>query len=382
MSARWSGWALAGAAAALLLVAGCASDKPKPTPLQPLEAKIAGRAVWNLKLDGGLSSRGSARDAVLIPSVRGDTVFAASAGGELAALQAETGNVIWRAQVGDAVVAGVGSDGRFASVVTRGNEVVTFEAGRQLWRKRVPSTVATPPLVAGERVFVMGVNRSVEAFDALDGRRLWVYQRPGDALTLAQPGVLAAFRNTLLVGQGARLVGLDPLTGAVQWDVGMATPRGTNEVERLADLLGPLARVGDRVCARAFQSAVACADASRGALLWSRNVGGVTPVGSDAEFVFGADASDRVSAWRAPTGDPAWTNETLLFRGLSGGLAVGPVVVFGDSEGQVHFLSTQTGEVQLRLPTDGTAVLGAPVLAGNTLIVSTRGGGLFAFRPN
>jgi outer membrane protein assembly factor BamB len=162
----------------------------------------------------------------------------------------------------------------------------------------------------------------------------------------------------------------------------MATPRGTNEVERLADLLGPLARVNDRVCARAFQSAVACADASRGVLLWSRNVGGITPVGSDAEAVFGADASDRVSAWRAGTGDQIWSNETLLFRGLSGGLAVGPVVVFGDSEGQVHFLSTQTGEVQLRLPTDGTAVVGAPVLAGNTLIVSTSGGGLFAFRPN
>ena len=39
-------------------------------------------------------------------------------------------------------------------------------------------------------------------FDALDGRRLWVYQRPGDALTLAQASVIAPFRNTLLVAQG------------------------------------------------------------------------------------------------------------------------------------------------------------------------------------
>jgi len=37
---------------------------------------------------------------------------------------------------------------------------------------------------------VMGVDRIVHAFDALDGRRLWSYQRPGEALTLAQPGVL------------------------------------------------------------------------------------------------------------------------------------------------------------------------------------------------
>jgi outer membrane protein assembly factor BamB len=260
--------------------------------------------------------------------------------------------------------------------------VVTFDGSHELWRKRLPSSVVTPPLVAGERVFVVSVDRAVQAFDAIDGRRLWTVQRPGDPLTLAQPSVLAAFRNTLLVAQGPRLVGLDPLRGSVQWEAPMAAPRGTNEVERLADLVGPPVRVGDRVCVRAFQSAVGCADAARGALLWSRNAGGVNAIGSDAETVFGADASDRITAWRAANGDVAWTNEGLLYRGLSGALAVGPVVVFGDGEGWVHFLSAATGEFQLRLPTDGSPVVGTPVLAGNTLLVSTLGGGLYAFRPN
>jgi outer membrane protein assembly factor BamB len=228
----------------------------------------------------------------------------------------------------------------------------------------------------------MGVDRAVHAFDAIDGRRLWVYQKPGDALTLAQAGVVSSYKNSLLVGQGQRLVALDPLRGTVQWEVPMASPRGTNEVERLADLLGPMARVGDRVCARAFQSAVACADAARGAVLWSRNVGGVQAVAGDAEFVVGADASDRITAWRAATGDVAWTNEKLLYRGLSGALAIGPTVVFGDSEGYVHFLSTSTGEAQLRLPPDGNPVVGTPALSGTTLLVTTQGGGLFAFRPN
>ncbi len=370
------------AALALLLLAGCAADKPKPTPLENYPAKITGRAVWNVKLSPSLLGFGGTGDTLLVPKAQGDTVFVAAAGGEVAALQAATGAVLWRTQAGSALSAGVGSDGRYTSVVTRGNEVVTFDGARELWRKRVPSSVVTPPLVAGERVFVMSVDRAVHAFDALDGRRLWVLQRPGDALTLAQPGVLLAVKNTLVVGQGARLTGVDPVRGAVQWEVPMASPRGTNEVERLADLVGPASRVGDRVCARAFQSAVACADGARGTLLWTRNVGGAHAVASDAELVFGADASDRIAAWRVANGDVAWSTEKLLYRGLSGALAVGPVVVFGDSDGYVHFLSASTGEQQLRLPTDGTAVIGAPVLAGSTLIVSTRGGGLFAFRPN
>lgn len=360
--------------AGALLLAACAADRPKPTPLQPLEPRIAGRLVWSAQI--------GALRYPLLPAVRDGVFYVAGGDGEIAALQADDGRLLWRASAGAPLSAGVGSDGRFTAVVTRGNEVVVFDGGREVWRKRVSSSVVTPPLVAGERVFVKGVDRAVHAFDALDGRRLWTLQRPGEALTLAQPGVLAAFRDTLLVGQGPRLAGVDPLRGTLRWDVAMAQPRGTNEVERLADLVGPLVRVGDRVCARAFQSSVACADAARGAVLWSRNAGGVQAVGGDAELLIGADASDRITAWRAATGDVVWNNEQLLYRGLSGAVVVGPVVVFGDSEGWVHFLSAATGEQQLRLQTSGGPVVGTPALSGQTLLVTTRDGGLFAFRPN
>jgi outer membrane assembly lipoprotein YfgL len=371
---RARAWAALGALAVVLLAAGCSSDKPKPAPLQSLEPRIAGRQVWQARVD-------SIRFPLAVAAL-GDRFVAAGSDGTVVALQAETGRELWRASAGAPLTAGVGSDGRFASVVTRDNEVVTFDAGRIVWRQRVPSRVVTPPLVAGERVFVMSVDRVVHAFDALDGRRLWMLQRPGDALTLFQGGVVMPYRNSLLVGQGARLTAVDPLRGSVLWEVPLASPRGTNEVERLADLLGPALRNGDRVCARAFQAAVGCADASRGTLLWSRNTGGVAAIGGDAERIFGADASSRVTAWRAASGETLWTYEGLVNRQLSGALAVGTSVVFGDLEGYVHFLAAADGQPQLRLATDGSPVVGAPVLSGSTILVTTRNGGLFAFRPN
>jgi outer membrane protein assembly factor BamB len=117
-------------------------------------------------------------------------------------------------------------------------------------------------------------------------------------------------------------------------------------------------------------------------VLWTRNNAGATALGGTDDRVFGGDASDRLTAWSLATGDVAWTNERLLYRGLSGALAIGPSVVFGDIEGQVHFLSAADGSSQLRLPTDGKPVVGTPVLSGTTLLVTTRAGGLFAFRPN
>ncbi len=361
------------ALALALVLAACSSDKPKPTPLESLQPKIAGRQAWTASV-GAISF-------AMVPTARNGAYFVAGDDGTVVALDAETGAERWRIRINDRLSAGVGSDGRYASVVTRGNEVVVLDAGREVWRKRVPSAVVTPPLVAGERVFVKGVDRAVHAFDVVDGRKLWTMQRPGDPLTLSQASVLTAFGNTLLVAQGAKLAGVDPLRGTVQWEVAMASPRGTNEVERLADLIGPAARVGDRICARSFQSAVACADAAKGTVLWSRNVGGVNAVGSDADLVFGADASDRITAWRASNGDVAWTSEKYLYRGLSGALALGPTVVFGDGQGFVHFLATASGEAQLRLPTDGSSVVGTPTVSGNTLLVTTRKGGLYAFRP-
>lgn len=362
------------ALAAMGLAACSSSDKPKPTALETFQPKMNATIAW--------TARVGAINFPLAVAVRGGQFVVAASDGTVVALAADSGRETWRGQAGAPLTAGVGSDGRYAAVATRDNEVVTLDAGKVLWRSRVPSRVVTPPLVAGERVFVLTVDRVVHAFDVLDGRKLWTLQRPGDSLTLAQGGVLGAYNNQLLVGQGARLTAVDPTRGTVIWEVPLATPRGSNEVERLADLVGPMQRTGDRVCARAFQSAVGCADAAKGTTLWSRNSGGVNAVGGDAERLYGADASDRITAWKSETGDIAWTHERLLYRGLSGALSIGSAVVFGDAQGYVHFLSASSGDTLLRVPTDGAAVVGAPVLSGGTMLVTTRSGGLFALRPS
>ncbi len=373
-SGAWAAWRTVAAAAVVVGLAACAgSGRPDPTPLQPLEAKVSGRQVWK-------SGIGKVRFPLAV-AVNGGVFTVADDNGRVVALQAESGKEVWRAEVGERLSAGVGSDGRFASVVTRDNQLVTLEGGKVLWRQTLPSRVVTAPLVAGERVFVLAVDRAVHAYDALDGRKLWTYQRESDALNLATAGVLHPFRDTLLVGQGAKLVGLDPLRGSVRWEATLASPRGTNEVERLADLVAPVARLGSVVCARAYQNAVACVNAERGSTIWSRNAGGLAGIGADDQVVVGVDASDRINAWKTADGAPAWTAEGLLFRNLTAPLVVGRTAVVGDLKGMVHWFAAETGQPVLRLPTDGSAIKVAPVASGLTLLVVTSDGGLYAFRP-
>lgn len=364
--------ALAALLAAAAGIAGCGTEKPKPAPLEAFTPKMAVQPLWNTRI--------GAVGFPLSVVARPDQFVVASGDGTVVALAADSGRELWRGSAGAAITAGVGSDGRYAAVVTVDDRVQVLDRGRALWSAQIGSRTVTAPLVAGERVFVIGVDRVVRAFDAADGRRLWRFQRPNEALTLANPQVLAPFGDTLLAGQGAVLVGLDPTRGTTRWEVPLTPPRGTNEVERLNDLVGPPLRVGDTFCLRAFQTAVGCIDAERRVLRWSRIVGGIQPVGGDADYVFGADSSDRITAWRFASGDLAWNHDRLLYRGLSAPLSIGRAVVFGDFEGLLHFMSRDDGQILLRVSTDGSAIVAPPVAAGRTMLAVTRNGAVFAFR--
>lgn len=347
------------------------SDKGKPAALEALSGPATGRVVW--------SARGDNINFPLSIATPGDRFVVASSDGNVRALAAADGRELWRGDAGAKLLAGIGSDGRFSAVVNRDNELVVLDAGKVLWKKALPTPVIAAPLVAGERVFALTLDRQVLAFDALDGRKIWEMKRPGEPLTLAKAGVLMAYKDTLIVGQGSRLAGVDPLLGQLRWEASVASPRGTNEVERLADLVGPGVRQGELICARAFQSSVGCVNAERGSALWSRVVGGTNGIGADDQVVVAGDASDRLSAWRLANGDLAWSADQFQHRKLSEPVLLGKQVLIGDYEGQVHLLDRDTGKTRSRLATDGSPVV-AVALLGDTALIATKSGGLFAIK--
>ena len=352
---------------------GGGGGKPKPAELQANPNLMGVRQAWTARI--------GAVNFPLGVAVNGNTVTLASGDGVVLALDGATGRELWRANAGAPIAAGAGSDGTTAAVITRNNDLVAFEGGRELWRQRLPALSYTPPLVAGARVFVLAADRSVAGFDGQTGRRLWAQQRPGEPLVLRQAGVLLAVGDTLVAGQGGRMAGLNPLNGTIRWEAPIATPRGINDIERLADLVGGVSRVGNVVCARAFQAAVGCVDTARGGLLWTQRANGSVGVGGDEASVFGAENDGRVVAWRREDGQRGWVNESLLHRGLGTPLALGRSVIVGDDSGFVHMLSREDGSLLNRLTTDGSAIAATPVVSGNTLVVVTRNGTVYGFVP-
>ena len=358
-----------------LLVGACSSapEKPKASPLPVVSGSFKVQPVWKSQI-GPVSSH-------LLPSVHGQQMALASAQGQLALIDVLNGRDIWRLNLNAPIQAGVGGDGRRFAVVTQANELVVAEAGKVLWRHVLPALSYTPPLVAGDRVFVMTGDRAVTAFDADTGQRLWGQQRTSDPLLLRQAGLLIPLGDNLLVGWGGRLASLNPLTGAVRWETLVGVTRGTNEVERLVDLVAGASRQGNALCVRSFQTAVACLDGLTGRMAWSRPAQGHQGLDGNEEILVGSESDGKVLAWQRSTSNPLWSQDALRFRGLSMPLLLNNAVVVGDQEGWLHFLSPQNGQALQRVATDSSAIMGKPIWSGQMLVVVTRTGGVHGFRP-
>ena len=363
--------------AASVLVAALAAcsgtSKPKPAELGANPALFGVRQAWSLRVP-----------SVAFPlqaNVSGDTVTVASADGVVVAIDARSGQEMWRANAGAPLTAGVGSDGAVAAVVTRDNELVALEAGKVLWKQRLSAQAYTAPLVAGRRVFVQTGDRTITAWDGQTGRRLWSQSRTAENLVLKRPGVMLAVGDTLVAGVGGRLVGMNPANGTSRWESPIAAPRGTNDVERLVDLTGPVSRDGETICARAYYANVGCVDASRGVLLWTKAASGAVGVSGDDRMVYGTESNGNVTAWRRTDGERAWSTEIFRNRTLTAPLAVGRSLVIGDDTGLVLLVSREDGKMLNRLTPDGSPIAATPVLAGNTVVIVTRNGGVFGYRP-
>ncbi|WP_293660608.1 outer membrane protein assembly factor BamB [Rhodoferax sp. OV413] len=364
---------IASAVLCMAAVACSGPAKPKPTELLPAPSLMPVVRVWESKI----GEVGFALDAKVV----GSLVVLASSDGAVKALDVDTGAVRWAAQLDTKIVAGVGVDGDKVAVVTASGDLSILQDGKPLWQQKLGALAITPPLLAGGRAYVVTLNKTVMAFDASSGRRLWQLQREADSLALGKAGVLMPLGDTLVVGLGGRLLGLNPSTGAQRWEIPVAVSRATNEVERLVDVVAGVSRLGSSVCVRAYLHSVACIDAASSKLVWSKAAAGTTGVSGDAVAVFGAESDGRLVAWRRADGERLWQTETFKWRDVGPPVLLGSSVAVPDGVGLIHLVSARDGTLLGRMSLDGSPLAAAPVLAGKTLIVVTRKGGVLAFRP-
>lgn len=346
------------------------SSKSKAAPLVPFAPSAELRVLWQ-------TSVGDAGVHTLVPAVVGNSVYAAASNGALARFDA--GREAWRTTVGKAITGAVGGDGVHVAVGGPRGEIYLYDAnGKPLWKGQLSSEVLAPPLVTAESVLVRSGDHRLHALSLANGERQWLYQRQTPPLALRATSGLTRANNTLLAGfPGGKLVAIDLKTGALLWETTVALPRGATELERVADVVGTPAVIGNDVCVVAYQGRAGCFDLSNGRPYWSRELSSLVGVAVDSRNVYIADDRGNVHALERSSGASVWRQDALAYRGLSRPIVVGDHVLVGDAEGVVHLLKRSNGSLAARLSLDGP-IAADPQPFGDAVVLQTRRGSLYA----
>lgn len=369
------------AGACLGLLAGCSlfskENKHKPTELKPVSATLSVKQAW--KADVGKSG-----PYVMAPVAAGNAVFVSAKNGSVMALDAASGQTLWKAKTDLDLTSGTGSDGDITAVAGEKGAIYAFDkSGKQLWKKQVNGEVLSAPLVGNGLVIVRTTDTRVIGLDAGSGDRRWIYQRSQTPLNLrAAMGMVFAGDGVVMGFPGGKLGVLAPGNGVLRWESTVSYPKGVSEIERLNDVTGVPAVLGRQVCATTFQGRVSCLELANGQPQWGKDFSSPAGLAQDETSLFASDESSTVFSFDRQNGNERWKNTDLRYRNLGAPATVGRSVVVGDYEGFVHFLSREDGTILARMKTDGSAISAAPVTAGQTLVVQTRDGDVYGFVPN
>jgi outer membrane protein assembly factor BamB len=373
-------------AVAILLAGGCSfapgdyidkltSSGPviKPAELTAITSSANAKILWK-------GSAGAAEKYVFTPLLDDGAVYAAGAAGQITRFDAGTGRQLTRIETKHRLSGGVGGDGRLILAGTGKGEVLAFEpGGKLLWQAQITSDVLSAPQIDQGIVVVRSGDGRIYGFDAATGGRKWIYQRTLPALTVRTSVGVVLYRGAVFAGfPGGRLVALTLSNGNVGWEATVALPKGSTELERVADISSPPVHDGKQICAAAFQGRVACFDLAKGALLWARDISSVSGMAMDGLNVYVSDDKSAVVAFDKNTGASLWKQDKLSGRNISMPVVAGKYLAVGDYQGYLHILSRDDGSFVARVATDGSTIAALAVTIDNNILVQTRNGGIFA----
>ena len=351
---------------------------PKPAELPVLSNAQSVKLLWTAGI-------GAAESFVFAPTLVDGSVYVASRSGNVARLDAGSGQQKWRVSAGTRLSGGVGSDGGLVVVASDAGEVVALDAesGALKWRARVSSEVLAAPRLGEGLVLVRSADSRIFAFGAEDGKRRWVYQRAAASLIVRSPVGLTIHQGSVYAGySGGKLVAISMSNGVARWESTVAQPKGATELERVTDIVGEPAALGREICAVAYQGRVACYDALSGNQIWTREMSTLSGVAFDPRYAFVSDDKGAVHALDRGNGRSIWKQDRLAYRRLSLPLPLGTEVAVGDLQGYVHFLARESGAFLARAATDGSAIRAAPIKLPDGFLVQTQNGGLYALALN
>jgi outer membrane protein assembly factor BamB len=351
--------------------------------------------VWSADAGAGDSDDGAITSA---PIVVGGNIYTLDAGAELTSFSAGSGARNWRVSLAreseagkEGFGGGLAADGGTIYAATGFGEVLAVSAasGEILWRQGFGAPFRAAPAAAGGMVVAVTRDNRAVGLEGATGKVRWrVQAASSDAGLLggASPaitGVLAA----LPFGSGA-LVGVEVTTARRLWSAVLSGGRRGLARSAITDISGDPVVVGPYVVAANQSGRMIAVDGRDGQRVWTRNIGSPAPIWAAGDTIFLVSDTAEVMRISARDGRTLWATQLPAYKDqkdLEDPISYsGPVLVSGrllltDSVGNLLSFDALSGAAGPGVRLDGGSVTG-PVVANGTVYVLSDNGKLSAYR--
>jgi outer membrane protein assembly factor BamB len=364
---------------ALALLVGCTDKAERPAVLVTLVNHIQVKAVWHTRVRGEAPKLRLGLDV----AVDGNQVFMASYKGAVAAFDLASGRRLWQRELRAPLAGGPTAADGLVVIGTSKGEVIALaqKDGALRWRVRVNAEILAAPAVGGGLVVVRGVDGKLFGLAEADGHENWLVDQQVPRLSLRGTSRPVLVGDLAICGfDNGRLLAVTRGSGATAWDTAVAQPHGNTELRRLIDIDASVQADGDDLFAIAFQGRVARIVRDSGQIVWARDLSGYRGLAVDANSVYVTTAEGDVVSLDRRTGTEQWRQKGLERRQLSAPAIYGGRIVVADFSGLVHWLDAASGAFVARAKDGKQRISGAPIVAGDLLLVFGDDGDLTAFR--
>ncbi|HOZ34063.1 MAG TPA: PQQ-like beta-propeller repeat protein, partial [Tabrizicola sp.] len=272
--------------------------------------------VWTASVGAGSSRKNRISAAPVVSSGR---VFTMDADVTVTATSTG-GGTIWSTDLtatfdrGGGVSGGglaVGGDRLFAA--TTYGEVVALDAasGAVLWRQRVDAPVTGAPATDGSVVYVSGKDGSAWAIDATDGKVIWqVVGTPGLAGYVGTSAPTVGDRAVIFPSAGGDLMAVLKIGGGTKiWQKSLAGKRLGAAYALTPEVTADAVIEGGVIYAGTGSGRTVAMSSSSGERIWSADEGALGPVALGGGSLFLVSVQAELVRLDAATGEVIWSVE-------------------------------------------------------------------------
>ena len=369
-------------------IAGCSTisgwfdsdddDPMAPMALSDITETVKIKELWSVGVGDGQGD-GFYR---LQPAISGEVIYAASADGEVVAVDRKRGKTLWEVDLDLSLSGGVGV---YKDVLLLGSSeglVLKLDAntGEQLWTTMLTGEILSPPQANGKVVVAQTYNGKLQGLDFATGQLLWTYNSKVPVLTIRGTSVPIMENNRVYAGfANGRVLAFDAQTGSIVWDGRVAIPQGRSEIERIVDVDGTMELAGNELYAVSYQGSVVAIDVESGRKIWQQKASSFSGVSLGFGNVYAADEDGTLNAFMRNGEGVRWSQGALGYRQLSRPTPVGSYVTVGDFEGYLHVLSQVDGDFVGRVRVDSDGVRADMLSEDGILYVFANDGELVAY---